>query len=285
MTLRAAGALAAEPVDAQAAWRELLDAATQPYRASGRFGWHFARGKLGRDPVFRYLVERGLFVPPHEQEPPRSLRSLPPEGTGSGFGRPGATAGPVRVLDIGSGQSLIASLVHQMRRLHAARRWPIEWPAPPADELRYTGIELMPKDIARARAALAHLPVAPVLVNGNMCEVEYPPSDLVVILDVLHYVDIAAQDHVLERVHACLRAGGGRLLLRIGDQDSARGFAASQWVDRIVTNIRGHRAPPTWGRPLKDWIAKLEAIGFAVQAVPKSEGTPFANVLLVAQRG
>jgi Methyltransferase domain len=260
MTLRAAGALAAEPVDAQAAWRELLDAATQPYRASGRFGWHFARGKLGRDPVFRYFVERGLFVPRGQH-------------------------GPVRLLDIGSGQSLVASLVHEMRRLHAARRWPIEWPAPPADELRYTGIELMPKDIARARAALAHLPVAPVLVNGNMCEVEYPPSDLVVILDVLHYVDIAAQDHVLERVHACLRAGGGRLLLRIGDQDSARGFAASQWVDRIVTNIRGHRAPPTWGRPLKDWIAKLEAIGFAVQAVPKSEGTPFANVLLVAQRG
>ncbi len=246
-------------VDAQAAWRELLDATTAPYRASGRFGWHFARGKLGRDPVFRYLVERGLFVPPAQQ-------------------------GPVRVLDIGSGQSLIASLVHQMRRLHATPRWPTDWPAPPADELHYTGIELMPKDTTRARAALAALPTAPVLVNGNMCDVEYPASDLVVILDVLHYVDIAAQDRVLERVHACLRTGGGRLLLRIGDQDSARGFAASQWVDRIVTNIRGHRAPPTWGRPLKDWIAKLESIGFVVHAVPKSEGTPFANVLLIGER-
>lgn len=251
---------AALAVDSPTAWRELLDAASAPYRASGRFGWHFARGKLGRDPVFRYLVERGLFVPAQQQ-------------------------GPVRVLDIGSGQSLIASLAHQMRRLHAADRWPAEWPAPPPDELRYTGIELMPKDTARARAALAALPVAPVLVNGDMCSVDYPESDLVVILDVLHYVDIAAQDRVLERVHACLRAGGGRLLLRIGDQDSARGFAASQWVDRIVTNIRGHRAPPTWGRPLKAWIAKLEAIGFAVRAVPKSEGTPFANVLLIAERG
>ena len=255
-----AGAATAAPVDAQTAWRELLDAATAPYRASGRFAWHFARGKLGRDPVFRYLVERGLFVPAGQQ-------------------------GAVRMLDIGSGQSLIASLVHEMRRLHAARGWPSGWPAPPADELRYTGIELMPKDTQRARAALSGLPVAPVLVNGDMCSIEYPPSDLVVILDVLHYVDIAAQDRVLERVHACLREGGGRLLLRIGDQDSARGFAASQWVDRIVTNIRGHRAPPTWGRPLKAWIAKLESIGFVVRAVPKSEGTPFANVLLIAERG
>jgi hypothetical protein len=244
-----------------AAWRMLLDAATEPCRASGRFGYHFARGKLGRDPAFRFLVERGLFVPPHQQ-------------------------GPVRLLDIGSGQSLIASLVHAMHRLHQTQPspWPAVWAPPHTEPLHYTGIELMPKDTARARAALASLPVPPTLINGNMCEVVYPPSDVVVILDVLHYVDIAAQDRVLQKVYEALRTHGGRLLLRIGDQGSQRGFIASQWVDRIVTNIRGHRAPPTWGRPLAAWIQKLETIGFKVQAVPKSEGTPFANVLLIAER-
>ena len=117
-----------------------------------------------------------------------------------------------------------------------------------------------------------------------MCDTPYPASDVVVILDVLHYVDIAAQDQVLQRVHDALRPGG-RLLLRIGDQSSAKGFRASQWVDRVVTNIRGHRAPPTWGRPLVQWVSVLERLGFQVKAVPKSEGTPFANVLLVADRG
>jgi SAM-dependent methyltransferase len=141
----------------------------------------------------------------------------------------------------------------------------------------------MGKDVERARRALAHLPEMPTLVEGDMTRADFSPCDVVVILDVLHYVDIAAQDRVLERVHAALRPGG-RLLLRIGDQSSARGFAASQWVDRIVTAIRGHTVAPTWGRPLEQWKGALTRLGFAVQAVPKSEGTPFANVLLVGDR-
>jgi SAM-dependent methyltransferase len=251
------------------AWRQLLNAATRRYKAGGQFAYHFARGKLGRDPVFRYLVTQGLLNP-------QSAIT-------------GATTSPdvavVRLLDIGSGQSLLASLTHEMRAMQDAGRWPAEWAAPPST-VRYTGIELMPKDVARARAALTAAPtlaVAPTLINGNMCEVPLPPSDIVVILDVLHYVDIAAQDAVLQRVHDCLQPGG-RLLLRIGDQSNPRGFAASQWVDRTVTFIRGHRAPPTWGRPLAAWLERLTAIGFDVRAVPKSEGTPFANVLLVAER-
>ncbi len=250
--MTASTTLASDP-----AWRALLDNATQRYRAAGRFAYHFARGKLGRDPVFRHLVQAGLLVP-HGH------------------------ASDVRLLDIGSGQSLLASLTHEMKSMHDAGRWPPVWQAPPTG-VRYTGLELMPKDVERARTALASLPQAPTLVCGDMCAVALPDSDVVVILDVLHYVDIAAQDRVLERVRDCLRPGG-RLLLRVGDQSSPRGFAASQWVDRIVTNIRGHRAPPTWGRPLTQWITKLESLGFEVQAVPKSEGTPFANVLLVADR-
>ena len=40
---------------------------------------------------------------------------------------------------------------------------------------------------------------------------------------------------------------------------------------------------PTWGRSLQDWQTLLLQLGFqALQAVPQSQGTPFANVLLVA---
>jgi hypothetical protein len=93
---------------------------------------------------------------------------------------------------------------------------------------------------------------------------------------------------VLQRVRNALQPQAGqtaRLLLRVGDADNASGFAASQWVDRIVTWARGHRVPPTFGRPLKDWVAALERLGFKVNAVPQSQGTPFANVLLVAELG
>jgi SAM-dependent methyltransferase len=230
-------------------WRELHRTACAPYRSAGRFAWHFARGKLGRDPVFRGLLERG---------------DLPARA---------------RVVDIGCGQGLMASLLAAIDAVQARGRWPASWPAAPAGA-QYTGIELMPRDVERAEAAVGNLPNAPRFVCGDMCKVDLPPCDVVVILDVLHYVDHAAQEGVLTRVRDAL-APHGRLLLRVGDAASTRGFAVSQWVDRVVTLVRGHRVPPTFGRPLADWVALLERLGFGVRSVPMSQGTPFANVLLV----
>jgi 2-polyprenyl-3-methyl-5-hydroxy-6-metoxy-1,4-benzoquinol methylase len=69
-------------VDPQPAWRALVEAASAPYRAADRFAWRFARRKLGGDPVFRHVLERGLIKPDS------------------------------RLLDIGCGQGLLASLLN-----------------------------------------------------------------------------------------------------------------------------------------------------------------------------
>lgn len=231
-------------------WRRLHGAATEPYRAAGRFAWHFARGKLGRDPVFRSMLERGDFK--------------------SGG----------RIVDIGCGQGLLASLLHSGDMLARQGPWPAAWPPAPAPTA-YVGIELMPRDVQRARASVGGLPLDSDFVCGDMRYTPLPPCDLVVILDVLHYVDRAAQDDLLGRVRDALQPQG-RLLLRVGDMDDALGFRISQWVDKAVTWVRGHRAPPTWGRTVAQWSAALQGLGFRVHAVPMSAGTPFANVLLVA---
>lgn len=239
---------------APAAWNALHRAASQPYRDVSRWAWHWARGKLGHDPVFRGLLERGDI--------------------------PAAA----RVVDIGCGQGLVASLLQACADLQAAGHWPAAW-AVRASAARYLGIELMPKDAARAQAALQSLALAPRFVCADMRQAEVPPCDLVVILDVLHYVDHAAQADLLARVRAALAASAprpGRLLLRVGDAAQTRGYGASQLVDRVVTWARGHRVAPTWGRPLQAWMLLLQELGFAVRAVPQSQGTPFANVLLVA---
>ena len=254
-----------------AAWAELHAEACAPYRRTSRWAWHWARGKLAMDPVFRGMLERGNL----------------PAGA--------------RVLDIGCGQGLIASLLHACASLQHSGHWPAAWPAR-ASAVAYTGIELMPKDVARADAALSglggsggsggsgglsgasglsSLVPAPRFICADMCTAAFPACDLVVILDVLHYVNHAAQVAVLRRARAAL-SGGGRLLLRVGDAASTRGFAISQWVDRVVTVARGHRVPPTFSRTLAQWTQLLQGLGFTVQAVPQSQGTPFANVLLVA---
>jgi len=234
-----------------ALWRSLVDAASAPYRQAGRFAWHFARGKLRWDPVFGHLVERGLIAP------------------------------RARVLDIGCGQGLLASLLDAAGRAEREGRWCGTWAAAPADA-RVTGIELMERDVQRARRALGDRAE---FVCADMRTAAFPRVDAVVILDVLHYITIAEQDAVLERVRAALEggAGGGRLVLRVGDAAARRGFRASQWVDRVVTFVRGHRVPPSFGRPLGAWKARLAELGFSVTRLPMHVGTPFANILLVGE--
>lgn len=226
----------------------LLDAATEPYRSAGRFAWHFARGKLGRDPAFTALLERGLI----------------PNGG--------------RLLDLGCGQGLLASWLLAARALFDAGNWPLDWPAPPGLETIH-GLELMPRDVARARAALGDKAS---FVAGDIRSAAFGKADVAVILDVLHYIDYGDQDAVLHRVREAL-SPSGTLLLRVGDADGGQRFRLSNWVDHTVAFARGHRLRALYCRRLTDWKNALAALGFTVAAYPMSAGTLFANVLLVAR--
>lgn len=228
----------------------LLNVASEPYKRAGRFAWHFARGKLAGDPAFRALLEHGLI--PH-----------------------GA-----RVLDLGCGQGLLASWLLSARRLHDGGQWPAGWPAAPRIAgLR--GIELMPRDVARAREALGE---AAEFMLGDICGTPFGKADVVVVLDVLHYIDLSAQEAVLRRCRDAL-APDGLLLLRIGDAAAGLPFRISNWVDHVVTFVRGHRLSRLTCRSVAQWRDSLAALGFRVEALPMSQGTPFANVLLVARLG
>jgi len=220
-------------LSADPGYARLVRSASEPYRAAGRFAWHFARGKLGGDPAFRHFLEARLI----------------PENA--------------RVLDLGCGQGLLAALLG----------------AAGARIAGYRGIELMPRDVARARLALG--PDCGV-VQGDIRTAEFGAADAVVILDVLHYMPLADQDGVLTRVRAAL-SPGGVLLLRVGDAAAGLPFHLSNWVDRTVALARGHGATRLHCRSVAQWRRALEALDLTVRAEPMSRGTPFANVLLVAR--
>lgn len=229
--------------------RQLVDEASRIYRKAGRFAYHFARGKLGGDPMFRAMLERGLI-------PDRA-----------------------RILDLGCGQGLLAAWLLTARRYYETGSWPDTWPAP-AQPAEIRGVDMLESDIRRARTALG---AAARYEEGDMREVDFGQADLVVIMDVLHYVDFAAQHEVLRRVRDALPPDG-LLLTRIGDAGAGLGFRLSNWVDRSVAFFRGNRLPPQHCRPLPDWVRMLAALGFAVEAVSMNGNLPFANVMLIARR-
>ena len=228
--------------------RALIGTASAPYRRSGRFAWHFARAKLRRDPVFTALFEQGWI-------PNRA-----------------------RLLDLGCGQGLLAAWLLSATQVWDQGAWPAMWPAPPSS-VRVRGIELMPADVRRAQAALG---AKAQIECADIREAGFGKADVVVILDVLHYMDYAAQDSVLMRVRAALEPRG-MLLLRVGNAAAGLPFCISCWIDRAVAVARGHRPGRLYCRSLTDWRSVLERLGFNVEGHPMSAGTPFANVLLVCR--
>jgi cyclopropane fatty-acyl-phospholipid synthase-like methyltransferase len=229
----------------------LLDEATLPFKKGGRFAYHYARGKLGTDPIFRAMLRRGL---------------LPSRG---------------RLLDLGCGQGSLFGWLLAAERLQARGHWPTDWaPAPSFQSLR--GIELMQNDVQRAADAFgADHPVVRV-EQGDMNHADFGQVDVVTILDALHYFDHEQQSQVLRRIHAALPPGG-LFLTRIGDASAGLPFHISNWVDHTVTFVRGHRLPRLYCRTLAEWTALLSGLGFEVSSDPMSEGKPFANVMLVCR--
>ena len=231
------------------AWQDLHRVASARYRRCGPFSWHFARGKLKRDPVFRALLAGAAIAP----------------GT--------------RLLDIGCGQALLASLLSACETLAAANRWPSPWGAPPSG-VHYTGIEVMPTDVARAEAGSGGLAIAAALDLRR---------------HAAHGVRAMRHGGRARRAALRRRRGTGRragphhagtaarwpLVARVGDPAQSARFWISRWVDHAVTLARGHRDHPRRGVRSPAGSRRCSAAGSQVRTMPMSQGTPFANVLLV----
>jgi SAM-dependent methyltransferase len=218
------------------------------YQPAGRFALKWAEGKLGGDPLFRCMLRHELI---HDGE---------------------------SVLDLGCGQGLLAAWMLDADALHATETWGGDLPVPPR-LLQLRGIELHASDVARAKVALG---AQADIRCGDICTEDFGRADVIIIMDVLHYIDRTAQEDVLRRAFSALNPGG-RLLLRVGDADAGWRFRWSNWVDKAVVFARSHTLCKLWCRPMREWISLLESIGFAVKPQPMSEGTGFANVLLVAE--
>lgn len=228
---------------------ELIDAAASLYQAVGPFPFHFARGKLRHDPVFLTLVKSGLI-------------------------KNGMT-----VLDLGCGQGLLFALLRAAESQYQRGAWPDNWPQP-ALGLDLHGVELRESEVVIARKALE---TSAEVVAMDLSHGEIPRADVVVLFDVLHYLDAEAQIDLIKRIARAVSPGG---LLFVRDADAAAGFGyrVTYLAERIAAICRGRFLQHFHFRSGAEWNNLFVEHGFATEMVPMSEGTPFANVLWVARR-
>jgi SAM-dependent methyltransferase len=225
---------------------QLASAAAARYRAAGRWAYHFARIKLGNDPFYSLLLAEGLV----------------PAGA--------------RILDLGCAQGLLAAWLVAAQESFSTGVWDSAFPAPGA-LASYRGIDRNQSEIRRARQALGGTAE---FVAGDVTLEDLSGATFIVLLDVLHYLDYASQRNLLCGIRAALPAGG-RLLLRVGDSDGSLRAWLSGWVDRNVARLRGGEGVLS-RRPLKEWLALLEEVGFSVQEVARQRSPGYVNCLLLA---
>jgi uncharacterized protein (DUF2062 family)/SAM-dependent methyltransferase len=229
----------------------LTAAAADRYLGTSLTAWEFARAKLRADPVYRAVLASGW---------------LPRSGL---------------LVDVGCGPGLLLALVAQAADDAGEGQWPPDgWPPPPVD-LRLHGIELRPRAADIARYALGD---AAQIETGNACDAVLPDRiDVAAIFDVLHLIDRDSQRPVIARLAAAMPPGA---ILLVREADAAAGwrFRMVRFGNRVTALLRGRWRPRFAFRTAAEWRAELADLGFEVSVAPMGEGTPFANVLLVARR-
>lgn len=225
----------------------LVNRAASTYRSSGRPAYYFARFKLRHDPVYSLLLVDRLI--------PASAR----------------------ILDLGCAQGLLAAWLTVAQQCYFEDAWDNACPAPEFVE-SYRGVDRNSSEIRRARKALGNRAE---FIVGDIASEPLAGATLIVLLDVLHYLDYEAQLTMLRRIRAALPPDGF-LLVRVGDSASSMRARVSGWVDSLTLSLRGYGKDGLYRRPLSEWLLLLDEVGFTVQGVARQRSLGYANALLRA---
>jgi 2-polyprenyl-3-methyl-5-hydroxy-6-metoxy-1,4-benzoquinol methylase len=170
------------------------------------------------------------------------------------------------VLDLGCGIGLLA---------HALRVEQLVLP--------YRGVDNDAGKIRRARIAAD---------AAGLHDVDFDVVDLattlpahhgsVALLDVLQYLDDAAQQRLLDAAIAML-VPGARLVIRTGIEDGTRRMRLTRGVDRIANAFGWMNAAPRRYPREADLRALLQRAGLRCSFTPLRGNTPFNNWMIVAE--
>ncbi len=227
----------------------LIRATAARYRSSGLTPFFFASNKIRYDPVFFAILKSGL-IQDH-----------------------------ARLLDLGCGQGLLLTLLSTAESQYRRGFWADDLPAPPT-HLRMHGMELSAYEVATAQRASGD---DAVISKRDLANSDIPQADVMVMLDVLHYLDENAQVDLIRRIAKSIPRDGV-LLVREADSGGGNRFRVTKFAEQLAAINRGNWRQRFCFRSRDQWNALFQSNGFSVTDMPMSEGTPFANFLWVARR-
>jgi uncharacterized protein (DUF2062 family) len=176
---------------------------------------------------------------------------------------------PVRILDLGCGRGIVPAL-----------SWAVGGPAPASRS--YLGVDVLERYVRVGREALDDLP-SHTFQATDLRDFDPPPSDLVLLLNVLRHVPPTAQDALLRRLGKSLPPGAKLL---VWDADASAGLRyrltlVSLFFEMLVP---GRKHPGLWCRRASDLKNALVAAGFEVVERTTHRGVSRARVLIEATR-
>lgn len=171
------------------------------------------------------------------------------------------------VLDIGTGAGQLPLMLLELGRAERVRG--VDWDAAKIRDA---------KEAARAGADRGELAS---FWKEDARKAVYEPADTVLLIDLLHYFQIEEQNDILKRAAQAVRPGG-RLLVREADTEQGLRSSLTRLEEAIFTTLRFNRGERVRFRPAREMTEILSGLGFICRIVPAWEGTPFSNVLIVA---
>jgi Uncharacterized protein conserved in bacteria len=142
------------------------------------------------------------------------------------------------------------------------------------------GCDLSARRIETARTALAgHNPSLSV---ADVRDWKFADAGLILIMDVLQYLDPKDQLALLQRCSAGL-VPGGRLIFRVHDMQSGLPFGFALLLDRLVFLAGGVRRNPTV-LPASSYREMLERTGLGVREQHFRNRLPLAHILFIAEK-
>lgn len=170
-----------------------------------------------------------------------------------------------KVLDLGAGVGLLGLLLQERNQGNSVHG--IEW-----DDRKVAFAQhLNPGD-------------APCQVHrGDITKDPWPPTDVVVLIDVLHYFPESVQKDLLQRIAKHLEPGG-MLFLRVMNRDVKGRARLTRFLEWVAVTLRWNQASSVCWRRLPDVLDDLSASGLEATICSLDSHLLTGNCLISASR-